>query len=310
MEFVELFVSADQQIKDPTKYIERWNDLNTRAKIYKTIEGWDTCTPNVLANKIKKVQTYYTKLTDSIREYQRQMGKKNSDIDNAIYRDWLRNADFDKLEAKFELGVIPLTWSVSKLKNEDRTFDFLVYLNKNWFNYFIRWLYTHLEQMKERLETSKEQTKAKKKEIKTTFLEEEVECPCGGHYKLTNKSHHFRSKKHQSWEATAETKPEKKQTKKKQPKIKMDPEYHERVEEFFREHPELEYNNEEYQNIVEQFREIDEELREEERKREIERQEEAKKAEEARLYWENARQNKTEYKTKTIIRKRKTTTEI
>jgi hypothetical protein len=161
--------------------------------------------------------------------------------------------------------------------------------------------------MKERLEESKEQTKTKKQEIKTTFLEEEVDCPCGGHYKLTNKSHHFRSKKHQAWEATAEVKPEKKKSK-KQPKIKIDPEYHERVEEFFREHPELEYDNEEYQNVVEQFREIDEELREEERQRELEREREAKRAEEARLYWENARKNPVEYQSKTIVRRRKPTT--
>jgi hypothetical protein len=308
MEFVELFVPADHQIKDLTKYIERWNDLNKRAKIYKTIEGWDTCTPNVLANKIKKVQSYYTNLTDAVTSYNRQFGKKNSDdIADIIYRDWLRNADFDKLEAKFDFGVIPLTWSVNKMKREDRTFDVLVYLNKNWFNYFIRWLYAHLEQMKERLEASKEKTKEKKQEIKSAFLEEEVECPCGGHYKLTNKSHHFKSKKHQAWEATAEAKPEKKKSK-KQPKIKIDPEYHEQIEEVFRANPELEYTNEEYQNLAEQMRRMDEEIREEERLKEIERQREAKKAEEARLYWENVRKNQTEYQPKTIIRKRKSTT--
>ena len=147
MELVELTIPSHERMKDPNSLIDRWNEMNLKTKIYKTIDKWDTCSPNVLANKIKKVQSYYTELINSVKELKHQFKSDWLHIDKMIYLAWLRNADFDKLERPFVFEKIPLTWSVKKSLDENRTIEYYAKLNKYWFNFFIKWLLYHLEQL-------------------------------------------------------------------------------------------------------------------------------------------------------------------
>jgi hypothetical protein len=181
---------------------ELWNELATQTPIYQSIRDWNTCTANVLANKIKKVETFSEKLTNSISQY--------TDIEDLYL--FLLRTDFKELRCPYHETSEPETWSVNILKErttekdtrnlggiiincgkyQKRTTNYLVKINREWLTHYTEWILSTLAQMKERLEQSRIITAKKEKE----HANQEVKCECGGKYKLTNKSHHLKTKGH------------------------------------------------------------------------------------------------------------------
>ena len=185
----------------------KWDELAKKFTIYKTIEDWETCPANVLANKIKKLDVYVSNLLGIIRLAKKIDQGPNESFEDIIYKLYLKF--YAKgVQQPYIPGKTPFTWSVDitkwretpggisigKKKQVNST-TYIVRLNRQWFDYFVNWLVTTLQQMQARLDASREETKKKDKDR----ANEEIQCPCGGHYQKSNKSKHVQTEKHQDY---------------------------------------------------------------------------------------------------------------
>lgn len=177
-------------------------ELAKNTKIYDTINGWDTCTPNVLANKIKKVEKYCNSLC----------ADKNIDV-QLLYSRYLKN-DFKNVVNPYDLHTKPTTWSFEITRYREtvpnvigscgafrridgniqvRVTEYDIKINREWFNHYCDELQLNLDRMKQRLEESKIATASTAK----SNANEKFTCNiCGGCYSRTHKSHHIKTSKH------------------------------------------------------------------------------------------------------------------
>lgn len=207
---------TDQQL------FEKYDELNKDTGVYQNhIDGWDKCTLNVLANKIKGVQNYLDDFRNELIQIDRLYTNEpyNTSVDKTefLYKRILRTNDFKGVEDFYIFNKMPDTWSVNVGKDYDAETDnpyytknkYYVYVNTKWLNYYPRWIELYLTQMRDRLEQSKQKTAKKEK---TSIL-----CGCGGQYTPVNRAKHFNSKRHIDFETTAkpitQSEPEKEPTK-------------------------------------------------------------------------------------------------
>lgn len=186
---------------------EQWNELAKKTKIYKTILGWDTCKANVLANKIRSVEKYYSDF----------IGYVGVDEAEELYKLFLKN-DFKQLQESYEdedgIFKSPNTWSckidrrretIAKEinrnaavrlvdeKKQRRITEIDISINEEWIEHYSNWLSEYVERMKERFEAEKIKTASTAK----ASANESFTCSiCGGTYSRSHKSHHLKTAVH------------------------------------------------------------------------------------------------------------------
>lgn len=188
---IVMYYKAIMEIVEQIDPVIKYDEINRDTEIYKTIENWDTCSANVLANKIKKVNVYYNEFVGKKRTCDSMYGE-GWDRNNIYYQFILRWKNFKAINSK-------ILRAKKTIDTEDKSIYYFTTINLKWLNSYHLWIASYLEKMRNRLEVCKQETLQKKKELSNTLNTECVDCPCGGTYLLTNLSHHKKTTKHKNY---------------------------------------------------------------------------------------------------------------